>query len=195
MSNTIPCSRSRPKPARAVPAARPQATARRASRWRPPRRRHGRRRARCRPSPARPKFAAAAPSIVRRNPRAGLPERGSLGGRLQQQTLAWCGKWHHDDQHARRRRPVLGPGRARNQRQLQRVAGVHRVWVNPVSGSTTVVYDPAETSLAAIQAVIEDCGFRCAGEALPRHVCEEHPMPGRSLRHLRPARSSPRVPR
>ena len=64
-------------------------------------------------------------------------------------------------------------------RQLQRVAGVDRVWVNPVSGSTTVVYDPARTSLSALQAEIEDCGFYCAGEALPRHVCASPPMSGR----------------
>jgi Cu2+-exporting ATPase len=53
------------------------------------------------------------------------------------------------------------------------------VSVNPVSGSTTVVYDPAKTSLSGIQAAIEDCGFHCAGEALPRHVCEDHAMPSR----------------
>ena len=68
------------------------------------------------------------------------------------------------------------------ERQLQRVAGVGRVSVNPVSGSTTVMYDPEKTSLAAIRAAIEDCGFHCAGEALPRHVCEDHSMSGISLR-------------
>ena len=52
------------------------------------------------------------------------------------------------------------------ERHLQRVAGVGRVSVNPVSGSTTVMFDPGKTSLAAIQAAIEDCGFHCAGEAL-----------------------------
>src|ERR1700694_559662 len=66
------------------------------------------------------------------------------------------------------------------ERQLRRVAGVGRVSVNPVSGSTTVVYDPAKTSLSAIQAAIEDCGFHCAGEALPRHVCDKPAMPGGS---------------
>jgi P-type Cu2+ transporter len=64
------------------------------------------------------------------------------------------------------------------ERQLQRVAGVGRVSVNPVSGSTTVIFDPGKTSLSAIQAEIEDCGFHCAGEALPRHVCDKPAMPG-----------------
>src|SRR5208337_5310255 len=26
----------------------------------------------------------------------------------------------------------------------------------------------------AIQAAIEECGFHCAGEALPKHVCQTH---------------------
>ena len=53
------------------------------------------------------------------------------------------------------------------EKQLQRVTGVGRVSVNPVSGSTSVLYDPEATSLAALQAAIKDCGFHCAGEALP----------------------------
>src|ERR1700738_5093112 len=66
------------------------------------------------------------------------------------------------------------------ERQLQRVVGVGRVSVNPVSGSTTVVYDPGKTRLSAIQEAIEDCSFHCAGEALPRHVRDDHAMPSRS---------------
>jgi P-type Cu2+ transporter len=37
------------------------------------------------------------------------------------------------------------------ERQLQRVVGIGRVSVNPVSGSTTFVYDPEKTSFSAIQ--------------------------------------------
>ena len=51
------------------------------------------------------------------------------------------------------------------ERQLQRIAGVGRVSVNSVSGSTTVVYDPGKTNLSEIQAAIKKCGFHCAGEA------------------------------
>jgi Cu2+-exporting ATPase len=64
------------------------------------------------------------------------------------------------------------------EKQLRRVAGVSHVSVNPVSGATTVVYDQGKTSLSALQGVIKDCGFHCAGEALPRHVCDNHGMPG-----------------
>ena len=67
------------------------------------------------------------------------------------------------------------------EKQLQRIAGVGRVAVNPVSGSTTVTYDQGKTSLSAIQAAIKECGFHCTGEALPKHVCADHAMPGKSL--------------
>ena len=67
------------------------------------------------------------------------------------------------------------------EKQLQRIAGVGRVAVNPVSGSTTVTYDQGKTNLSAIQAAIKECGFHCTGEALPKHVCADHAMPGKSL--------------
>ena len=67
------------------------------------------------------------------------------------------------------------------EKQLQRIAGVGRVAVNPVSGSTTVTYDPGKIGLPAIQAAINECGFHCTGEALPKHVCADHAMPGKSL--------------
>jgi Cu2+-exporting ATPase len=84
------------------------------------------------------------------------------------------------------------------EKQLRRIAGVGRVSVNPVSGSTTVMYDPERTNLPAIQAAINDCGFHCAGEALPKHVCEDHAMPGRSppvgvSSQTMPAHSQPSV--
>jgi Cu2+-exporting ATPase len=66
------------------------------------------------------------------------------------------------------------------EKQLKRVAGVGRVSVNPVSGSTTVVYDPQKTNVAAIQATIEECGYHCAGKALPKHICASHLAPDAS---------------
>jgi Cu2+-exporting ATPase len=79
------------------------------------------------------------------------------------------------------------------ERQLQRVAGVGRVSVNPVSGSTTVMFDPEKTSLSAIKTSIEDCGFHCAGEALPRHICDKPATPSSGLKaptsQVKPAHS------
>lgn len=59
------------------------------------------------------------------------------------------------------------------EKQLRRVSGVYRVSVNPVSGSTTVMYDAEKTSFSAIARAITDCGFHCAGEALPHHICKQ----------------------
>lgn len=67
------------------------------------------------------------------------------------------------------------------ERQLKRITGVGRVVVNPITGSTTVVYDPETTSLGAIQAAIKMCGFHCAGEALPTHIRDREGFPSPSL--------------
>jgi Cu2+-exporting ATPase len=66
------------------------------------------------------------------------------------------------------------------EKQIQRIAGVGHVSVNPVSGSTTVQYDANKIRLSAIQAAIEECGFHCAGEALPKHICEDHVTPSKA---------------
>ena len=58
------------------------------------------------------------------------------------------------------------------EKQLARVAGVGRVSVNPVNGTTTVIYDPEKIGVAALRKAIEDCGYHCAGEARPKHICE-----------------------
>ena len=62
------------------------------------------------------------------------------------------------------------------ERQLRSLAGVGRVSVSPVSGLTTVTYDSARIRLSAIQAAVEACGFHCAGEALPKHACDQQAM-------------------
>ena len=60
------------------------------------------------------------------------------------------------------------------EKQLLSLKGVGRVAVNPVSGSTTVMYDSGKINPTEIQAAIKECGFHCGGEALPKHVCEGH---------------------
>jgi P-type Cu2+ transporter len=61
------------------------------------------------------------------------------------------------------------------------------------------MYDPEKTNLPAIQAAIKDCGFHCAGEARPKHVCADHAMPRRSSHsegvssQTTPAHSQPSV--
>ncbi|WP_181956580.1 MULTISPECIES: heavy metal translocating P-type ATPase [Mesorhizobium] len=67
------------------------------------------------------------------------------------------------------------------EKQLMRNAGVHGASVNPVSGTTTVDFDPAKTDLLTIQAVINDCGYHCAGQAVPNHLCENRPASEKAI--------------
>jgi len=57
------------------------------------------------------------------------------------------------------------------EKQLAKLPGVHKVEVNYVAGSATVVYDETVTDLKTIKAKVHECGYHCAGERLPKHVC------------------------
>jgi Cu2+-exporting ATPase len=64
------------------------------------------------------------------------------------------------------------------ERILANRPGVTRVEANPVAQTATVEYDPAATSVEALQHWVEECGYHCAGRSVPGHVCdplaEEH---------------------
>ena len=62
---------------------------------------------------------------------------------------------------------------------LGRRAGVVDVAVNPVAQSATVVYDPSVTSVAELRAWVQECGYHCAGQLVPNHVCDpaQEPTP------------------
>ncbi|RBY93298.1 cation-translocating P-type ATPase [Blastococcus sp. TF02A-30] len=55
---------------------------------------------------------------------------------------------------------------------LGRRPGVLRVDANPVSQTATVTYDPARTSVEELSGWIRDCGYHCAGQSVPAHVCD-----------------------
>jgi Cu2+-exporting ATPase len=55
---------------------------------------------------------------------------------------------------------------------LGRQAGVERVEANPVAQTATVVYDPSKTSLAELRRLVEECGYHCAGQSVPEHLCD-----------------------
>ncbi len=67
------------------------------------------------------------------------------------------------------------------EKQLQQIKGVGRVSVNAVSGAATITYDKSKTSVPALQAAIKECGFHCAGETLPKHVCADQAIPEKSV--------------
>src|SRR4051812_16817421 len=55
---------------------------------------------------------------------------------------------------------------------LQRRPGVLHVEANPVSQTATVTYDPTRTSVAQLTGWVRDCGYHCAGQSVPQHVCD-----------------------
>ena len=50
--------------------------------------------------------------------------------------------------------------------------GVISVEANPVAQTATVVYDPDVTSVAALREWVEECGYHCAGQSAPGHICD-----------------------
>src|SRR6266567_8425561 len=55
---------------------------------------------------------------------------------------------------------------------LGRRPGVEQVEANPVSQTATVTYDPRVTSLAELRRWVTECGYHCAGQSVPAHVCD-----------------------
>src|SRR3954454_23647089 len=64
------------------------------------------------------------------------------------------------------------------ERVLGRRPGVVGVEANPVGQTATVTYDPARTSVADLALWIRDCGYHCAGQSVPQHVCDPAMEPG-----------------
>ncbi|MGK5113026.1 MULTISPECIES: heavy metal translocating P-type ATPase [unclassified Geodermatophilus] len=58
------------------------------------------------------------------------------------------------------------------ERMLGRRPGVLGVEANPVAATATVTYDPTRTSVADLAGWIRDCGYHCAGQSVPQHVCD-----------------------
>ncbi|GEP35432.1 copper-translocating P-type ATPase [Nocardioides szechwanensis] len=55
---------------------------------------------------------------------------------------------------------------------LSRRPGVHSVDANPVAQTATVTYDPDRTNLTELRDWVRECGFHCAGQSVPQHVCD-----------------------
>ena len=78
------------------------------------------------------------------------------------------------------------------EKQLSRIPGVQRATASIASNSATVEYDETVTSVAALKDKINECGFHCSGQIMPKHVCEPHPgMPAVGGAPMRPADSKP----
>src|SRR6478609_3271849 len=55
---------------------------------------------------------------------------------------------------------------------LGRRPGVIGVDAKPVSQTATVTYDPARTNIAALTGWVRACGYHCAGQSVPDHLCD-----------------------
>jgi Cu2+-exporting ATPase len=55
---------------------------------------------------------------------------------------------------------------------LGRRPGVLDVAANATAQTATVTYDPQQTSIAELAGWVRDCGYHCAGRAVPDHVCD-----------------------
>jgi Cu2+-exporting ATPase len=55
---------------------------------------------------------------------------------------------------------------------LGRRPGVLSVEANPVAQTATVVYDPEATDVVQLRAWVQACGYHCAGQSAPGHVCD-----------------------
>ena len=78
------------------------------------------------------------------------------------------------------------------EKQLSRIPGVQRATASIASNSATVEYDETVTSVAALKDKINECGFHCTCQIMPKHVCEPLPgMPAVGGAPMRPADSKP----
>lgn len=56
--------------------------------------------------------------------------------------------------------------------RLSRRPGVIDVEANPVAQTANVTYDPDQTSLAELRQWVIECGYHCAGQSVPDHICD-----------------------
>ena len=56
------------------------------------------------------------------------------------------------------------------ERQLSHLPGVQRASASFPSASVTVEYDESVTSIGVLKDKINECGFHCTGQCLPRHL-------------------------
>jgi Cu2+-exporting ATPase len=55
---------------------------------------------------------------------------------------------------------------------LGRRPGVLAVTAHPVSQTATVEFDPARTSVHQLRQWVIECGYHCAGQSVPQHICD-----------------------
>jgi len=99
-------------------------------------------------------------------------EHGAHGGQHNGRGVTATAVLHVGDLHYASEKAVV-------ERVLANRPGVVRVEANPVAQTATVEYEPATTSVEALQRWVEECGYHCAGRSVPGHVCDPLAEEGR----------------
>jgi Cu2+-exporting ATPase len=75
--------------------------------------------------------------------------------------------------------------KARVERALGARPGVLDVEANAVTQTATVTFDPDRTSVADLRAWVQACGYHCAGQSVPGHICDplEERAAGAAMAH------------
>ncbi len=71
-----------------------------------------------------------------------------------------------------------GSQKAVVERALGKRPGVLEVEANPAAQTAAVTFDPDRTSVADLRRWVEECGFHCAGQSVPGHICDPMAEPG-----------------
>ena len=71
------------------------------------------------------------------------------------------------------------------ERVLARRPGVIAVSANPASQTANVTFDTQKTSVAELRRWVEECGYHCAGQSVPDHICDamEEPAVHTAMSH------------
>jgi P-type Cu2+ transporter len=79
----------------------------------------------------------------------------------------------------------FGTEKAVLERVLGRRPGVLAVSANPASQTANVTFDPDKTSVADLRRWVEECGYHCAGQSVPDHICDamEEPAVHAAMTH------------
>lgn len=70
------------------------------------------------------------------------------------------------------------------ERVLGRRPGVIAVEPNALAQTATVTFDTNATSVAQLRKWVEDCGYHCAGQSVPGHICDAMEEPAAHAEHM-----------
>ncbi len=76
------------------------------------------------------------------------------------------------------------------EKQITKLPGVKKAAVNYVAGSATVVYDETLVDLKTIKTRVHECGYHCAGEQLPGHLCLPEDPPAAAATMVMPGHAT-----